>query len=176
MRVCDLEHRWRHCAALTGYNLDSNLTWRVVVHISFTFEFQLFFVCGFFFNVGLTKKSLAADKSKITHSNRRLPNIVRIDKYTANTFLKKKGKNGKKPCCIYAVVSLHCPLRRHVPFFFSLYWLPVQSNATQRKLTIGLMLRLVSKKKRLTVWTKLHDPVCVLVLGVTHASMTSAKL
>lgn len=32
--------------------------------------------------------------------------------------------------------------------FFSLYWLPVQSNATQRRLTICLMLRLCQKRKR----------------------------
>lgn len=80
-----------------------------MVHISFTFEFQLFFICVFFFNVGLTKKSLAADKSKITHSNRRLPNIVCIDKYTANTFLKKKEKNGKN----LAVSTQSCPYTVH---------------------------------------------------------------
>lgn len=72
-------------------------------------NFSCFFVCDFFLTLGLTKKSLAADKSKITHSNRRLPNIVRIDKYTANTFLKKKEKNGKN----LAVSTQSCPYTVH---------------------------------------------------------------
>lgn len=145
----------------------------------FTFLSRLNFSWFFFVCVGLTKKSLAADKSKITHSNRRLPNIVRMDKYTANTFLKRKGENGKN----LAVSTQSCPYTVHYGdmslfFFFSLYWFPVQSNAMQRNANWPSVLCCVFVKKEnvWTVWTKSHDPVCVLVLGVTHASMTSAKL
>lgn len=105
----------------------------------------------------------------MTHSSRKLQNVVSIHKYWNYFFLEKE----RKYC---AAVSVHCPLRRCV--LFSLYRFPLQSNATQTEQPSNLIIcpMLHVKKKMLTVWMKLHNPFCVLVLGVTHASMASAKL
>lgn len=170
MRVCDLEHRRRHCAALTGYNLNSNLTWRgLSVDRSGSHFFHVWisvvFCLRVFFNVGLTKKSLAADKSKITHSNRRLPNIVSIDKYRKYFSEKKKGKKWKKPCCIYAVVSLHCPLRRHVPFF---PFIDSRCRVTQRNANWPSVLCCVFVKKENVDSLKSYMILFVFWFSVWH--------
>lgn len=88
----------------------------------FTFLSRLNFSCFLFvcfFNVGLTKKSLAADKSKITHSNRRLPNIVGIDKY-CKYLSEKKRKKMEKTLLYLCSRVLTLSITETCPFFFPL--------------------------------------------------------
>lgn len=109
MRVCDLEHKGKHCGR---YGLQSqqksDMVWgegvisvdRTGSHFLsrwFTGISVVYFLCVFFkLKPKLAKKSLAADESKITHSNPRPPNIVSIDKYSK--YLSKKKKLSTQSC------------------------------------------------------------------------------
>lgn len=126
-----------------------------------------------------------------THLTQSLQDIVSIDeycKYFFSPFLKKVKIRKKKSqlskflqnalLYLHSRVHTHCPWRRDTlffPFIYSRleddYWL--QCGQEKKK---NLIIRCTFIKKKMpTAWIKWRNPVCVLVLGVTHASVTSAN-